>query len=74
MGQPQVNILGWKKEYPDQTPGEISSRIIRHMLGTLENYFGETITDAVIAVPASFNPAQREATLRAAEIAGLEVR
>lgn len=74
MGQPSISIPGWKKEYPDQTPEEVSSRILRHMLESLEDYYGETITDAVITVPASFNPAQREATLRAAEIAGLEVR
>lgn len=74
MGQPSVNIPGWKKEYPDQTPEAVSARILRHMLESLEDYYGERITDAVITVPASFNPAQREATLRAAEIAGLEVR
>lgn len=74
MGQPTVNIQGWKAEYPDQTPEAVSARIIRHMMESLEDYYGETITDAVITVPASFNPAQREATLHAAEIAGLEVR
>lgn len=74
MGLPSVTIPGWKKEYPDQTPEAVSARILRHLLDCLEDYYGETITDAVITVPASFNPAQREATLRAAEIAGLEVR
>lgn len=74
MGRPSISIPGWKKEYPDQTPEEVSARILRHMLGSLEDYYGEEITDAVITVPASFDPAQREATLRAAEIAGLEVR
>lgn len=74
MGQPAVNIPGWKSEYPDQRPEEVSARIIRHMTQSLEDYYGEPITDAVITVPASFNPAQREATLRAAELAGLEVR
>lgn len=74
MGQPTITIPGWKKEYPDQTPEAVSARVLRHMLASLEDYYGETITDAVITVPASFNLAQREATLKAAELAGIEVR
>ncbi|MCI8810189.1 MAG: Hsp70 family protein [Oscillibacter sp.] len=74
MGYPSVSIPGWKAEYPDQTPEAVSAQILRHMLDSLEDYYGEKITDAVITVPASFDLAQREATLRAAELAGLEVR
>ncbi|MDE7244665.1 MAG: Hsp70 family protein [Oscillospiraceae bacterium] len=74
MGRPTVDIPGWNPEYPDQTPEAVSARILRHMLASLEDYYGEEIVDAVITVPASFDPAQREATLRAAEIAGLQVR
>jgi molecular chaperone DnaK len=44
------------------------------MKATAENYLGETVTDAVITVPAYFNDAQREATKKAGEIAGLNVR
>lgn len=74
MGQPKVRIPGWKAEYPDQTPEAVSSRILRHMLMGLEDFYGEKITDAVITIPASFDAAQSEATLRAAEMAGLDVR
>ena len=74
MGQPAVNISGWKPQYPDQKPEEISARILAKIRDGLSNQLGVDIKDAVITVPASFNPAQCEATLRAAEIAGFNVR
>lgn len=74
MGQSEVNIPGWNKDYPDQTPEAVSSRILSHLKESIEDYYGETITDAVITIPASFDLAQREATLRAAELAGFAAR
>jgi molecular chaperone DnaK len=54
-------------------PQEISARILGKLKRDAENYLGETITDAVITVPAYFNDAQRQATKEAGEIAGLKV-
>ena len=66
---PRVDIDG--KLY---TPQEISALILQKMKKTAEDYCGETITDAVITVPAYFNDTQRQATKEAGEIAGLNVR
>ena len=66
---PRVDIDG--KLY---TPQEISALILQKMKKTAEDYCGETITDAVITVPAYFNDSQRQATKEAGEIAGLNVR
>jgi len=68
-GHPRVKING--REY---TPEELSAMILSKMKATAENYLGEPVTDAVITVPAYFNDAQREATKKAGEIAGLNVR
>jgi molecular chaperone DnaK len=55
------------------SPAEISGLILQKMKETAENYLGETVTKAVITVPAYFNDAQRQATKDAGKIAGLEV-
>ncbi|HKQ81084.1 MAG TPA: molecular chaperone DnaK [Steroidobacteraceae bacterium] len=53
---------------------EISARVLQKMKKTAEDYLGETVTEAVITVPAYFNDSQRQATKDAGKIAGLEVK
>ncbi len=55
------------------TPQEISARILQIMKQTAEEYLGETVTDAIITVPAYFNDSQRQSTKDAGRIAGLNV-
>ena len=55
-------------------PPEISSKVLMKMKKTAEDYLGETVTEAVITVPAYFNDSQRQATKDAGRIAGLEVK
>ena len=64
----RVDIAG--KKY---SPQEISAFVLQKMKQTAEDYLGETVTEAVITVPAYFNDAQRQATKDAGRIAGLNV-
>merc|ERR1711904_308550 len=66
---PRVDIDG--RMY---TPQELSAMILQKMKKTAEDYMGQTITEAVITVPAYFNDSQRQATKEAGEISGLKVQ
>jgi molecular chaperone DnaK len=68
-GDAMVEIAGKK-----WSPPEISAKILQKLKRAAENYLGDTVTEAVITVPAYFNDAQRQATKDAGRIAGLEVR
>ncbi|MCZ8078062.1 MAG: molecular chaperone DnaK [Rhodobacteraceae bacterium] len=67
-GDAWVEVRGEK-----YSPSQISAFILQKMKETAESYLGETVTQAVITVPAYFNDAQRQATKDAGKIAGLEV-
>jgi molecular chaperone DnaK len=63
----------FKVDDKNYTPQEISARILGKLKRDAETYLGESVTDAVITVPAYFNDAERQATKEAGEIAGLNV-
>lgn len=68
-GDAWVEVKGEKK-----APPQISAEILKKMKKTAEDYLGETVTEAVITVPAYFNDSQRQATKDAGRIAGLNVK
>ena len=68
-GDAWVEVRGKK-----MAPPQISAEVLRKMKKTAEDYLGETVSEAVITVPAYFNDAQRQATKDAGRIAGLEVK
>src|SRR6186713_592137 len=68
-GDAWVEVRGQKL-----APPQVSAEVLRKMKKTAEDYLGETVTEAVITVPAYFNDAQRQATKDAGRIAGLDVK
>ncbi|MDA3788976.1 MAG: molecular chaperone DnaK [Desulfobacula sp.] len=68
-GDTRINLRG-----KQHSPAEISSFILANIKKTAEDYLGETVTEAVITVPAYFNDSQRQATKDAGKIAGLIVK
>ncbi|MCG7198434.1 molecular chaperone DnaK [Marinobacter pelagius] len=68
-GDAWVEVKGKK-----MAPPQVSAEVLKKMKKTAEEYLGETVTEAVITVPAYFNDSQRQATKDAGKIAGLEVK
>ena len=68
------DVISVEVDGKQYAPAEISAKVLQKLKRAAENYLGETVTDAVITVPAYFNDAQRKATKDAGKIAGLEVK
>ena len=68
-GDAWINVKGDKK-----APPQVSAEVLKKMKKTAEDYLGETVSEAVITVPAYFNDSQRQATKDAGKIAGLDVK
>ena len=66
----KINCPALKKEF---SPEEISAQVLRKLINDATNYLGQEVTQAVITVPAYFNDSQRQATMDAGKIAGVEV-
>ena len=66
----KVNCPALNKEF---SPEEISAQVLRKLINDATNYLGQEVTQAVITVPAYFNDSQRQATMDAGKIAGVEV-
>ncbi|MEZ0612118.1 molecular chaperone DnaK [Fibrella sp. WM1] len=81
LGQISYNVERGPNDTPrvkigdrQYTPQELSALILQKMKQTAEDYLGQTVTEAVITVPAYFNDAERQATKEAGQIAGLDVK
>jgi len=66
----KISCPALKKEF---SPEEISAQVLRKLINDATNYLGQEVTQAVITVPAYFNDSQRQATMDAGKIAGIEV-
>ena len=71
-GRPKIQVQ-YKGETETFFPEEISSMVLTKMKETAEAYLGKTVTNAVITVPGQFNDSQRQATIDAGTIAGLNI-
>ncbi|MEI6832823.1 MAG: molecular chaperone DnaK [bacterium] len=68
------NLATFQIDGKEITPAEISAKVLAKLKQAAEDYLGETVTEAVITVPAYFNDSQRQATKDAGRIAGLDVK
>jgi L1 cell adhesion molecule like protein len=71
-GKPKIQVQ-YKGETKTFFPEEISSMVLTKMKQTAEAYLGKTVTSAIITVPVYFNELQRQATMNAGTIAGLNI-
>ncbi|MDR0524305.1 MAG: Hsp70 family protein [Spirochaetaceae bacterium] len=69
----QTGVSGLSPDVPDKTPEAVSAQILKHLLSEVKRVYHKELTDAIITVPASFDSAMCQATLKAAEIAGIKM-